>query len=144
MVQYSRTQEVKAPRERVFQYLTEVERFPVMFPDIFTKMEVIGKDGESRLILCEEKWAGRYMRYTMKESVSPPERIDHVVTQGSGKGTRESILLTEVPGGTRVTMTVEAKGLAAALMGSLLRGQFEKEMNHIFEGYMKIVEASAR
>ena len=144
MVRYTRTQDVKAPRDRVFQRLTEVERFPAMFPETFTRMEVVGKEGDSRLILCEEKWAGRHFKYTMKEDLSPPERIQYVVTQGSGKGTIESIVLTEIPEGTRVAMTVEAKGLAAAVLGGLFKGQFEKEMNHIFEGYMKVVETSAQ
>ena len=144
MARFTRTQDVKAPRDRVFQRLIEVERFPAMFPDIFTKMEVVGKEGESRLILCEEKWAGRHFAYTMKENLTPPGMIHYLVVQGNGKGTTESIELTETPEGTRVTMTIEAKGLAAVVLGGLFKKQFEKEMNHIFEGYMKVVEASAR
>ena len=144
MARFTRTQDVKAPQERVFQHLTEVERFPAMFPDIFTRMEVVGKDGESRLIACEEKWAGREFAYTMKEDLSPPRMIRHHVVKGNGKGTTESIELSETPEGTRVTMTIEAKGLAAVVLGRLFKKQFEREMDHIFEGYMKMVEASAK
>ncbi len=142
MVEYKRTQEVKAPPERVFRHLTEVERFPEMFPDIFTRMEVVGKEGDSRIILCEERWAGRHFRYTMKEKLSPPERIEHVITQGNGKGSTQILALAEIPDGTLLTMTIEAKGLAATVLGRLFRKKFEEEMNQIFERYMKVVEAS--
>ena len=144
MARFTRTQDVKAPRDKVFQQLIEVERFPAMFPDTFTRMEVVGKEGDSRLILCEEQWAGRHFAYTMKEDLTPPGMIHYLVVEGSGKGTTESIELAETPEGTRVTMTIEAKGLAAVVLGGLFKKQFEKEMNHIFEGYMKVVEASAR
>src|SRR5712692_2464562 len=110
MVRYTRTQDVKAPRSIVFQHLTEVEKFPQMFPDIFTKMEVVGHEGASRIILCEEQWAGRHFKYKMREDQTPPARIDHLVVEGNGKGTRESLALEELPDGTRVTMAIEAKG----------------------------------
>ena len=39
-------------------------------------------------------------------------------------------------------MEIEAKGLAAAILGRLFRKQFESEMKQIFDGYMRVVEAS--
>ena len=142
MARYTRTQDAKAPREKVFRYLTEVERFPELFPEIFTKMKVVGNDGGSRTIECEEKFAGRKFRYSMEEKQFPPERIEHVIINGNGKGTVETLRLEEIPGGTRVTMDIEAKGVAAAILGRLFRKQFESEMKQIFDGYMRVVEAT--
>ncbi|QQG48437.1 MAG: SRPBCC domain-containing protein [archaeon] len=144
MARFTRTQEVQAPPERVFQSLTDVEKFPELFPDIFKKMEVVGAEGSSRIILCEEKWAGRSFRYKMKETLSPPDKIEHSITEGNGKGSMETINLEKTPGGTRLTMVMDAKGLAAAVLGRLFRKQFEAEMSHIFDGYMKVVEAESR
>ena len=142
MVRYTRIQDVKAPREAVFRYLTEVERLPAKFPDIFAKMEVVGTDGGSRLILCEEKWAGRHLKYVMKEKQYPPQRIEHTITEGSGKGSIETLGLEEIAGGTRITMTMDARGLAAALLGRLFRKQFEKEIGQIFSAYTQVIEAA--
>ena len=143
MVRYTKTQDVKSPRERVFRYLTEVERFPAMFPDIFRKMEVVGKEDSARVILCEEQWAGRHLKYKMREHQEPPHRIERMVIEGNGKGTTETLRLEELSDGTRLTMDIEAKGLAATILGRLFRKQFEAEMNHIFEGYTRVIEASA-
>ncbi len=142
MVEYSRMQEVKAPRERVFRYLTDVERFPELFPEIFKKMSVVRTEDDSRIIECEEIWAGRHFRYFLREKQFPPTKIQQVVTEGSGKGTTETLTLEETPEGTRVVMTIDAKSLAATVLGRLFRKQFEKEMDQIFGAYMKVVEAS--
>ena len=114
-----------------------------MFPDIFTKMEVVGNDAGRRVILCEERWAGRRFRYKMRETQIPPNRIEHLITEGNGKGSTQTLALEETPIGTKVTMTLEAKGLMASLMGKLFRKQFEAEMDRIFEGYVRVIEASA-
>ncbi len=142
MTQYTRTKEVKAPRERVFSYLTDVERIPELIPETFTKMKVVGKEGDSRIIECEEKWAGRHFKYTIKEKQFPPERIEQIVTEGSGKGTIQTMTLDEIPEGTRVKWTIEAKGVTASLLSTLFRRRFEREIDHIFSTYAQVIEAS--
>ncbi|MBI3860108.1 MAG: SRPBCC family protein [Thaumarchaeota archaeon] len=142
MVRYARMQDVKAPREKVFHSLMQVERLPQTFPEIFAKMEVVGMEGTSRVILCDELWAGRHFRYKMKESVSPPDRIDRSITEGNGKGSKTTFTLDQIPSGTRVSMTMDGKGLAVALLARLFRSKFEKEISHVFDGYMKVVESS--
>ncbi len=142
MTRYTRTKEVKAPRERVYRYLTDVERLPELFPDTFTKMKVVGKEGDSRIIECEEKWAGRRFKYTIREKQFPPERIEQLVTDGNGKGTIQTMTLEEISDGTLVKWTIDAKGVTSSILSTLFRKRFEREIDRIFGTYTQVIEAS--
>ena len=141
MVRFSRSRVIKAPRDRVFQFLLDGSKLVEWMPDRFLSWKVLSQKGNVRTTESDSRFFGRRFKSVDREVLTPPERVEGETIGGSGKGTKSVITLTEVPGGTKMEMALEAKGALASILGPIFRKRAEREFDRILDAIVKNIEA---
>ena len=141
MVRFSRSRVIKAPRDRVFQSFIDGSKLVEWMPDRFLSWKVLSQEGNVRTTESESRFLGRRFKNVDREVLTPPDRVEGETIRGSGKGTKSVVTLTEVPGGTKMEMLVEAKGAVASILGPIFRKRAEREIDRVFDGIVKNIEA---
>ena len=141
MVRFSRSRVIKASRNRVFQYFIDGSKLVESMPDRFLSWKVLSQEGNVRTVENEFRFLGRRFKGVDREVLTPPERVEGETIGGSGKGTKSVISLTEVPGGTKIEMALEAKGALASILGPIFRKRAEREFDRVLDAIVKNIEA---
>ena len=134
------TQVVKAPREQVFQALTDYEAVP-KWQTLFTRVTVAKRDGNTVHVDMEVNMRGRKALRTERHILTPPERID---VEGEMEGiTNTSVWKFEpAPEGSRVTVIVEARlPLRLKILAPLVKRQFQGLVQDWLQDLAKYVES---
>ena len=142
MVRITKSRVIKVPRDRVFQYWIDGSKGVEWFPDRFLSWKVLSQEGNVRTVESEERWLGRRFKHVDREVLTPPERVEGETVSGSGKGSKSTTTLTNVPGGTKMELAFEAKGAFASILGPLFRKRMEREVDLILDGFKKNIEAA--
>jgi len=97
---------IKAPRERVYEIMSDFENMPKNFPRVARSVKIINRDGNKLEIEAEARSFGRVFPVKMKTELRPPEGYvsDNISPIGRG---HEEFLMAEVPEGTRINYTYD-------------------------------------
>ncbi len=111
-------------------------------PDRFLSWKVLSREGNTRTVESEVRFLGRKFKAVDREVLTPPERSEGETIRGSGKGSKSTFTLSEVPEGTKMEATFEAKGAFASILGPLFRKRFERELDEVLNTLVKNAEAA--
>jgi hypothetical protein len=138
------TQLVRVPKERAFEgYLEAYKTVPRLFPELVRSMVLLRQEGNERVFRCEEVWSGRRFNYTMRETLQRPDRVDQAITEGEGKGIRSTFTFTAANVGTQIRMAWEWRGLKGAILGGLMKKEFQREFQQVVARWARAIEARA-
>jgi len=116
--QYS--QLVKAPRERVFEALTDYEAIPTWDRVVFKRITVTERGPNTATLDADVRFMGMKMRRTERHVLTPPEKI-------------------EVDGSVRDAINTTVWTLSTTPEGTILAAQLEVE----FKGLLKLLQPLA-
>jgi ribosome-associated toxin RatA of RatAB toxin-antitoxin module len=134
------TRTVRLPAERAYAaWIESFEEMPRRFPDRFLEAKILSREGNELDTSCAEVWGGRTMRYKMHMTLTPGKRVDEVVVEGDGKGTRATWSFEPAPGGAKVSVTLQPGGIEA-MFGALFRKRFEAELAQVIDLWISVVE----
>jgi uncharacterized membrane protein len=140
LVSISLAETVKAPRERVFSFLSDFENAP-KYSSYWKSVKLVKRNGNSATYETVSEAEGRRMSSVTRFTGQPSERLDAETVDGDGKGTKMSFILTDVPEGTRVTLQGEIVLPAfAKLLGGIVKGRIESGMKEELGTIKKTLE----
>ncbi len=89
------------------------------------------------MVEWDERWLGRRFKHVNREVLTLSERGEWSVEtiRGRGKGGRGTVTFTGVPEVTRMDWTLEYKGVLVSILGSLLDGRLEREIDDVLDGF---------
>jgi ribosome-associated toxin RatA of RatAB toxin-antitoxin module len=111
---------VRAPRERVFQALTDYEAIPTWDRVMFKRVTVTERGPNTATLDADVRFMGLKMRRTERHILTPPEKI-------------------EVDGSVRDAINTTVWTLRAAPEGTILTARLEVE----FKGLLKLLQPLA-
>ena len=93
---------IKAPRERVYEIMTDFENMPKYFPAVAQSLRIVKKEGDNIIIEAKAKTFGRAIPVRMETQIRPP--FGYISNNKSAIGTagHEEFLMEEVPEGTKI------------------------------------------
>lgn len=134
---------INAPRERVYEYVSDISRHPEWSPD---NMQITGPTGpahEGAMYEAEGTLRGKRNKSNVfVTELEPPNRLEFEAQDSSGIA-GHVFTFTPDNGGTRVTRTlygVKQPGLAPVLY-LIYRGSINKNFNAALEKLKQRVEA---
>jgi carbon monoxide dehydrogenase subunit G len=94
---------VKAPREKVYEVITDFERAPEYFPSVAKAVRIISRDGNDLVAEAETKafFGSRTFKVRMEARLRPPDGFTSTNTSSVGVE-HEVMELEAVPEGTRM------------------------------------------
>lgn len=97
------TKTIRVPREKVAEYFSKPELYFSVHSKYYKSFRVVSSGGNTAFV--EEEWdiGGRRLNFTHKITLDLPSRIDFDIVEGDGRGSKETIVLEQVPEGTKVT-----------------------------------------
>lgn len=134
------SQIIKAPRERVFQILTDYETWP-KFSTFFSRVSVTERNGNIVRLDTDVKLRGRKVRRMEKHVQTPPARIE---VEGEMEGVTNTSVwkFDSVPEGTCLTASVDAQLNGwARLLGPIAKRQLSSLLRKEMQAYAKYIEA---
>lgn len=144
MSQVTVVRNVPVPPETAYdRWLAAYEHLHELYPERIQSMKVVSWEGNERTVACVENWAGRPFRYTMRERLHPPRRVEQLIVDGRGKGSTSVWSFEAAPGGSRVTAQTTLKGAEGFFLGVLFRKTFVREMDEGLARYAKFIEESS-
>jgi ribosome-associated toxin RatA of RatAB toxin-antitoxin module len=127
------SQLVRAPRERVFQALTDYEAIPTWDRVMFKRVTVTERGPNTATLDADVRFMGLKMRRTERHVLTPPEKIE---VDGSVRDAINTTVWTlrAAPEGTILTalLEVEFKGLL-----KLLQPLAERQMRNVLPEWMR-------
>ena len=145
-MQFSGKEEIKAPRERVFDFLVDPQNFAKGIPDI-KKIEVISPDK----FRVTAKLGISFLRglFVIDFTVKEVDRPKHTSLHGHGSGVGSAVDLDinvdleEKDGSTIMNWRADAKisGMLASLGQRMIGSVAEKLVREIFENIKKNLES---
>jgi len=127
------SQLVKAPRERVFEALTDYEAIPTWDRVMFKRVSVTQRGPNTATLDADVRFMGMKMRRTEGHVLTPPEKVE---LDGSVRDAINTTVWTlrTVPEGTILTaeLEVEFKGLL-----KLLQPIAERQMRTVLPEWMR-------
>jgi len=141
MVEVEVSRVFRAPREKVFRTITDVENAPRVLPQYFKSIRVLKRDGDLLETDEEVEYGSRKIRQRARHRVIPPDRHEVEVVEGDTAGTRVVETYAEVPEGTKVNIKANIQlGGVAKLLGGLVKGKIEASMKELLDDFAKVVE----
>jgi uncharacterized protein YndB with AHSA1/START domain len=127
------SQLVKAPRDRVFQALTDYEAIPTWDRIMFKRVTVTERGPNTARLDAEVRFMGMTMKRTERHVLTPPEKIE---VDGSVRDAINTTVWTlqTVPEGTILTaeLEIQFKGLL-----KLLQPVAERQMRAVLPEWMR-------
>ncbi len=127
------SQLVKAPRERVFEALTDYEAIPTWDRVMFKRVSVTQRGPNTATLDADVRFMGMKMRRMERHVLTPPEKVE---VDGSVRNAINTTVWTlrTVPEGTILTaeLEVEFKGLL-----KLLQPIAERQMRTVLPEWMR-------
>lgn len=138
---------IKAPREKVFELLTDPRFIASTLPDADEVRVLDGSSLEARMKLRVAVVSSSLRVKMAVGKTSPPSRAT-LTAEGNGSGSTIKITsVFELTGGSPTVMTwsadAEIGGVMAGLGSALLKGFATKKVAEIFSGITKAVEGAA-
>jgi carbon monoxide dehydrogenase subunit G len=132
---------IKAPRNEVYAWFTKPGNWAKYEGAAWKSIKVIEKEGQAVTAAQEGTIAGKSAKGTFKYTFSPAEKIESVWSKGTYGSTKIrgqcfSWNFVEVPGGTKVSWSIEAEiPCIVKLFGpsgeTKLQGLMQKELEKI-------------
>ena len=142
---FSGTYQIRAPREKVFDFITDPNKIGRCFPDL----KSLQMEGEDKFVAFVKVGIG-FIKGDFKFRMAvvekqPPSRVR---LQGTGSGSGSSvdlntiIDLAEVPDGTKLDYAADVKlgGIIVGLAQRVLGSATEKTVNNLFDCIRKELE----
>ena len=141
---FTGTYQIKAPREKVFDFITDPNKIGKCFPDL----KSLQMEGEDKFVAVVKVGVG-FLKGDFKFRISVAKQPPALVQlQGNGSGSGSSvdlntaIELAEIAEGTKLSYAADVKlhgaivGLAQLVIGSTV----EKTVNSLFVNVIKALE----
>ena len=114
---------IKAPRERVYEVITDFENAPKYFPAVAKSARVVKREGDGLVVEVETKafLGSRTFKVHMETRLRPNEGFSSTNTSSLGVE-HEVLSLEAIPEGTRIAYTndVEIKNRFFQIFGNFL------------------------
>lgn len=123
---------VRAPREKVYEWMTDFERWPELMPGIVKSARVVSRTETAVVLDGEFNLLGRHGRGVMSIRLHPPAGFDADNTSEELGDEKETVRFEEIPKGTRYHWAVDAKPkgvhihLLSKLIGYFVRRFYER------------------
>lgn len=126
MVSVSVSELVKAPRERVFSFISDFEKAP-HYSHYWKSVRIRSRQGNVLTCETEVDIGGRRIKSVTRIVTQPNESMDAETIEGEGKGSRITTRFQAVPDGTRVL--IEGEIAVPRLLGKLAHGRIESALH---------------
>lgn len=102
--------EMGAARDAVYRVMSDHRLLSEVAPGVILSVRVLSERPET--YLAEERLAlgGREYLSMVRHHREPPSLHEYLVVGGDAKGSRVTETFEEIPGGTRLTVTIDWKG----------------------------------
>ena len=123
MAQASRSVTVNVPPEKMFEVITDYEKYPEFLPEV-KKVKVEGGQGSIKEVTYQVDIKAKVITYTLKHTAEKPNKLTWTMIKGEMmKGNDGSwVLKPAAGGGTEATYTIDLK------LSSLVPGFIEKAL----------------
>lgn len=117
---------VKAPREKIYEIMTDFESMPKYFPKVARSLRILEKENNNLLIEAKAKTFGKAFPVQMKTQLRPPYGYISDNKSAIGTSGHEEFIMEEVPEGTRINYTydVELNNIFFRIFGGFLIGWY--------------------
>src|SRR5512137_305755 len=117
---------IKAPREKIYEIMTNFENMPKYFPKVAQSLRIVKKESNNLLIEAEAKTFGKTFSVQMKTQLCPPYGYISDNKSAIGTSGHEEFLMEEIPEGTKINYAyeVELKNPILRIFGRLLIGSY--------------------
>ncbi|MDQ3802356.1 MAG: SRPBCC family protein [Acidobacteriota bacterium] len=112
---------VRAPREKVYEVMTDFEGWPKLFPEMVKSIRVVSRTDATAVLEGDFELMGRRGRGLMNIRLSPPAGYDADNSSEELGSERETLRFEVVPEGTLYRWAVDARprGFFNLLLGKL-------------------------
>lgn len=100
---------IRAPRERVYEAMTDFENWPNLFPRMVKSIRVVSRTDAEAVLEGDFVLLGRKGRGVMRVTLDPPRGYVAANSSEELGEERETLEFEESPGGTHYRWAVEAK-----------------------------------
>ena len=100
---------IKAPREKVYNIITDFENMPKYFPKVAESLRIVSREGNNLTIEAQAKSFGKTFRTHMKTRLCPPKGFISDNESAIGTAGHEEFMLEEIPEGTKINYTYDVE-----------------------------------
>ena len=95
---------IKAPRDKVYEIVSDFEKMPERFPKVAESLKIVERNGNMLTIDGKAKSFGTVLPVKMKTQLIPPKGfISDNENAKLGTSGHEEFMMEEVPEGTKIT-----------------------------------------
>lgn len=125
MVQVSVSELVKAPKEKVFSFVSDFEKAP-HYSHYWKSVRVRSRESNATTFDTEAHVIGKTIKSVTRIVTHPNDMMEAETIEGDGKGTKITSRFEPAPVGTRIT--VEGEIALPTILGKLVQGRIESAL----------------
>ena len=140
MAQASRSVTVNVPPEKLFDVITDYEKYPEFLPEV-KKVKLEGGQGAIKEVTYQVDIKAKVITYTLKHTARPPDQLAWTMVRGEMmKGNDGAWILRPVPEGTEATYKIDLK-LGALVPSMVDRLLAEQSLPGLLANFKKRIES---
>ena len=140
MAQASRSVTVNVPPEKLFEVITDYEKYPEFLPEV-KKAKVEFGAGNVKEVTYTVDIKAKVITYTLKHTARPPDQLAWTMVRGEMmKGNDGAWILRAVPEGTEATYKIDLK-LGALVPSMVERMLAEQSLPGLLANFKKRIES---
>lgn len=133
MASFSKSEIIKAPPVEVYSLLSDFEKAPQR-SDFWKSVKLLKREGNIGTYETVADFQGKKLNSVTRVTTQTDQASVTEIIEGDGKGTRISLTISSVPGGTQVTIQGELVlpgfaqmlgGTAGRMLGDIVGGRIE-------------------
>jgi len=132
---------VNADREKVFDIVSDYEKFEKTLPQYFPSIRIRSKRGNTAIVEEHVRLAGREMIMMTKHVTKYPELHEVFVIGGNAKGSHIIERFESIPEGTKINVEIDLKlNGALKIIGMFGKNKIQDSFTKIMDEFAKIAE----
>jgi len=113
---------IHAPPEKVFEVISDYEKYPEFLPEV-KKVKVESGQGNIKDVTYTIDIKAKVINYTLRHTAKPPHEVTWTMVRGEMmKGNDGAWLLRQVPEGTEATYQIDLR------LGALVPAMIERKL----------------
>jgi len=133
---------IHAPPEKVFEVISDYEKYPEFLPEV-KKVKVESGQGNIKDVTYTIDIKAKVISYTLRHTAKPPHEVTWTMVRGEMmKGNDGAWLLRQVPEGTEATYQIDLR-LGALVPAMIERKLAEQSLPGLLQNFKKRIEGMA-
>jgi coenzyme Q-binding protein COQ10 len=124
---------------QIFNLMSEIEKYPLIFPDTFVAVEILNQTNHSIKTLETAKEMGIEKTFQIQHDLIPFESHEITILDGDAKGTKIVVWFNKIDENSTelsVKINLHVKGILVPF-GILPESNFEHAFNTILKGFVE-------